>query len=190
MTRKSLLLITLCLCAFVAMFTGCEAFRFAPKESQKQSAELTHALAKKVNFEGTAPASPASQQLVTGTMAALSYTGRPAAPPDPGQFDTIAAQANQDALERPDPWQVADSALELGIGVCALLGGVYGTKAVKYMQQAREKSRALQEIVQGNELFKQQVTQENEAAIVAFKEAHNQTQKSPSTKRIVTEMKT
>ena len=190
MTRKSLLLITLCLCAFVANISGCESLRFAPKESQKQAAELTHALAKKVNFEGTAPASPASQQLVTGTLAALSYTGRPATPPDPDQFDTIAAQATQDALERPDPWQVADSALELGIGVCALIGGVYGTKAVKFLQQAREKSKALQEIIQGNELFKQQLGEQNAEIAKSFKEAQNSTQKSVATKLIVTEMKT
>lgn len=158
---------------------GCEALRFAPKESQKQTAELTHSLARKVNTEGTAPASPASQQLVTGTMAALAYTGRPATPPDPDQFDTIAAQANQDALERPDPWEVADSVIELGIGISALLGGVYGTRAVRFLQQARMKSKALQEIVKGNELLK-----ENGGN---FKTAHRI--QSPKTKALVAEIR-
>lgn len=163
----------------VLLLGGCEALRFAPKESQKQAAELTHFLAKKVNEQGTAPASPASQQLVTGTMAALAYTGRPTTPPDPEQFDTIAAQANQEALERPDPWKVADSVLELGIGISALLGGVYGTRAVRFLQQAREKSKALQEIVIGNELLK-----ENGAN---FKTAHRA--QSPGTKAIVAEIR-
>jgi len=190
MTRKSLLTITLCLCAVVAFLSsGCDSLRLAPSESQKQTAELTHELARKVNAEGTQPASPASQRLVTGTQAALAYAGRPDVPANPDQFDTVAAQANQDALERPDPWQVADSALELAIGVCALLGGVYGTKAVRFLSQAREKSKALQEIVQGNELFKKQLGEQNAKIVTAFKKAQDEAQKSASTKVIVTEMK-
>ena len=58
------------------------------------------------------------------------------------------------SAERPDPWQVADSALEVGIGVCALFGGVLGTRAVRFLRDARTKSQALREIIQGNELFK------------------------------------
>lgn len=171
--------IILLLSSLVLGVFGCEALRFAPKESQKQTTELTHFLAKKVNAQGTAPASPASRQLVTGTMAALTYTGRPATPPDPEQFDTIAAQANQDAMERPDPWEVADSVLELGIGISALLGGVYGTKAVKYLHQARMKSKALEEIIKGNELLKKNGGD--------FKTAHSK--QSPTTKAIVAEIR-
>ena len=191
MTRKSLLPVILCLvsCLFCLFVSGCESLRFAPSQAQKQTAELTHMLAKKVNEEGTSPASPVSKQLEAGTKAALAYVGRPDVPAEPEQFDTVAVQANQDALQRPDPWQMADSALELGIGICALLGGVYGTKAVKFMQQAREKSKALQEIISGNELFKQQLGEQNSEIVKAFKEAQNTAQKSSATKRLVTEMK-
>jgi len=88
-----------------------------------------------------------------------------------------------ESADRPDTWQVADSALELGIGICALLGGVYGTKAVRFLGQARTKSKALQEIVAGNELFKK----ENETQASAFKQAHQS--QSPATRQIVAQMK-
>jgi hypothetical protein len=64
-----------------------------------------------------------------------------------------------------------------------LLGGVYGTKAVKFLNDARTKSKALKEIIQGNELFKQQ----NESSVAAFKDA--QQNQSPETKAIVAEIK-
>jgi hypothetical protein len=85
--------------------------------------------------------------------------------------------------ERPDGWEVADSALELGIGLCALLGGVYGTRAVGFLRQARTKSKALKEIIAGNELFKKQ----NGSSASAFKQAHQN--QSTQTRQIVTEMK-
>jgi len=78
---------------------------------------------------------------------------------------------------------VADSMLELGIGVCALLGGVYGTRAVRFLKDARGKSKALQEIIVGNETFKK----ENESSAAAFKQAHNT--QSPQTRQLVASMK-
>jgi hypothetical protein len=66
----------------------------------------------------------------------------------------LANTALAQSAERPDAWQLADSAFELAIGVCALLGGVYGTRAVRFLKEARAKSRALKEIIEGNELFK------------------------------------
>jgi len=78
---------------------------------------------------------------------------------------------------------VADNALELAIGICALLGGVYGTRAIRFLKQARTKSKALQEIIAGNELFKKQ----NHAQASAFKDAHSS--QSPQTRQIVAEMK-
>ena len=88
-----------------------------------------------------------------------------------------------ESVQRPDAWQVADNALELGIGICALLGGVYGTRAVRFLKHARTKSKALQEIIAGNELFKKH----NGSSAVAFKQAHlNQ---SSATRQVVAEMK-
>jgi len=95
----------------------------------------------------------------------------------------LAETALQTSAERPDAWEVADSAMELGIGVCALLGGVYGTRAVRFLRGARGKSQALQEIIAGNELFKKQ----NQAQAAAFKQAHGN--QSPQTRQIVVQAK-
>ncbi|GAG32598.1 unnamed protein product, partial [marine sediment metagenome] len=70
-----------------------------------------------------------------------------------------------------------------GIGICALLGGVYGTRAVRFLKQAKAKSKALKEIVAGNELFKKA----NQPQADAFKQAH--ANQSPQTRQFVTEMK-
>jgi len=73
--------------------------------------------------------------------------------------------------------------MELGIGICALLGGVYGTRAVGFLKEARTKSKALQEIIAGNEFFKK--TSPSQTA--AFKDAHRN--QSPETKQIVAQLK-
>jgi hypothetical protein len=95
-----------------------------------------------------------------------------------------------ESAERPDAWQLADSAFELAIGVCALLGGVYGTRAVKFLKDARAKSKALKEIIEGNELFKKQAAAvpNDKQAVFAFKEAHKN--QSTQTRQIVAETKT
>ena len=96
----------------------------------------------------------------------------------------LAKTALQQSAERPDVWQLADSALELAIGIAAILGGVYGTKAARFLKQARTKSQALREIIMGNELFKEQNTNQ----VSAFKQAHKD--HSPETRQIVTQVKT
>ncbi|MBL7188228.1 MAG: hypothetical protein ISS70_18040 [Phycisphaerae bacterium] len=65
----------------------------------------------------------------------------------------------------------------------ALLGGVYGTRAVRFLQEIRTESRSLQEIIAGNELFKKQ----NQAQVAAFKQAHSN--QSPQTRQIVARAK-
>ena len=96
----------------------------------------------------------------------------------------IAEQAEVDSQRRFDGWQVADGVVEFGIAVASLFGGVYGLKFAGYLKQAREKSRALKEIVAGNELFKQY----NSGAVDSFKNA--QSVQSAKTKEIVAKMKT
>jgi len=64
-----------------------------------------------------------------------------------------------------------------------LLGGVYGTRAVRFLRETRTKSQALQEIIAGNELFKKQ----NGPSVNAFKVAHQN--QSPQTRQIVAEIK-
>jgi hypothetical protein len=189
----------LCICALIAcalVCVGCESLRFAPSEQQKQNAWL-HNRTTMVAAE-TAKNENASEKLQGLTKlgelqsrAFVSYNGLPNEFPQAETAEDILAQSNWqlagtalvESNQRPDPWQVADSVLELAIGVSALLGGVYGTKAVKFLQDAQTKSKALKEIIQGNELFKQQ----NESAVVAFKNA--QQLQSTATRQIVAEMK-
>ena len=56
-------------------------------------------------------------------------------------------KASSGFAARPDPWQVADSVMEFGIGLCALLGGVCGTRAVQFLKNAR--TATLQRRVRG-----------------------------------------
>ena len=86
-------------------------------------------------------------------------------------------------MRKPDVWVLADGAMELGIALAGLVGGVYGLRIAGYLKQAREKSKALKEIVAGNELFKQLWP----GQAYRFKESHRK--QSPPTQRIVTQLK-
>ena len=191
--KKILITITLLSC----MFAGCDSLRFAPSEQQKQNAWL-HGRTTTVAAD-TAKDENASQQLQALTKlseiqsrAFSSYFGLPKELPPSDTAEDVLAESNfqlantatLQGADRPDPWQVADSMLELGIGICALMGGVYGTKAVGFLRQARTKSKALKEIISGNELFKKQ----NASSALAFKQAHQN--QSPRTRQIVAQVKT
>ena len=184
------------LASMFLLLAGCDSLRFAPTEVQKQNAWL-HNRTALVTAE-TARAEDASPELQALTQlgeiqsrAFSAYFGLPKGFPPAETADDILAESNwqlagtavQHGAERPDAWQVADSMLELGIGLCALLGGVYGTRAIRFLSDARGKSQALQEIIAGNELFKKQ----NAPAAAAFKQAH-QTQ-SPQTRQLVAQLK-
>ena len=175
---------------------GCESLRFAPGESQKQNAWLH-------NRTGIITAQTAREESTSDKLQALtklselqgraftSYFGLPKEYPPAEIAEDVLAQSNfqlasralSESAARPDGWQVADSAIELGIGLCALLGGAYGLKAAQFLKLAKTKSKALQEIVEGNELFKKEHT----AYKSAFKDAH-QNQSAP-TRQIVAQMK-
>ncbi|MFB0524291.1 MAG: hypothetical protein ACETVZ_02040 [Phycisphaerae bacterium] len=192
-TQKSAILT----CTFMFLvLAGCSSLRFAPTEAQKQNAWL-HNRTTIVAAE-TARAEDASQKLQALTQlsevqsrAFSAYCGLPREFPQAETAEDILAESNwqladmalQAGADRPDAWQLADSMLELGIGICALIGGVYGTRAVSFLRDARTKSKALQEIITGNELFKKQ----NESSAVAFKQAHSS--QSPPTRQIVSRMK-
>ena len=178
------------------LICGCDSLRLAPSEQQKQNAWLHNRTAAAA--VETARAESASQDLQALTKlseqqsrAFTSYCGLPKEyPPAETTRDILsqsswqlASTALAQSSERPDPWQVADSVLELGIGIFALLGGVCGTRAVRFLRDARDKSQALKEIVQGNELFKKQ----NQDQTQAFKAA--QQHQSPETRQLVTAMK-
>ena len=194
-TRMSPAAIVTCALTCVVL-AGCDSLRFAPSEVQKQNAWL-HNRTALVTAE-TARAQEASPQLQALTQLGeiqsrsfSTYFGLPKEFPPAETTEDILAESNfqlakvamQHGAERPDPWQVADSMLELGIGVFALLGGVYGTRAARFLRDARGRSQALQEIIAGNELFKKQ----NASAAPAFKRAHQN--QSPQTRQFVAQTK-
>jgi hypothetical protein len=184
------------LLGFCFLFAGCDSLRFAPTEAQKQNAWVH-------NRTATVAAETARSEYTSEKLQALtklsqlqsraftSYYGLPKEFPQADTAEEILAESNfglaltalSESADRPDAWQLADSALELAIGICALLGGVYGTKAVKFLKDTRTKSKALKEIIEGNELFKKQ----NESSVTTFKQA--QQLQSPQTRQIVAEMK-
>ncbi len=185
------------LLGFCLLSAGCESLRFAPTETQKQNAwlhnrtaEITVETAKSENVsEGLQALSKLSE---LQSRALVSYTGLPKEFPQAETAEDVLSQSNQqiakialaESAERPDTWEVADSMLELAIGICALFGGVYGTRALQFLRDAQTKSKALKEIIEGNELFKKH----NESSVAAFKQA--QQNQSPETRQIVAETKT
>jgi len=190
--RIILMALTLLCC----LLAGCDSLRFAPTETQKQNAWLHNRTA--MIAADTAKVENTSEQLKALThlsevqsLAFSSHYGLPKEFPTAETAEDVLAESNwqlartalTESSDRPDAWEVADSMLELGIGICALLGGVYGTRAVGFLRQTKTKSKALQEIIAGNELFKKQ----NESSATAFKQAHQN--QSPQTRQIVAQMK-
>jgi hypothetical protein len=173
----------------LVLITGCESLRFGPSEAQKQNAwvhsRTTQVSAQAARDEGTSPKLQALTKLgELQSRAFVSYHGLPKEFPQADTAEDILAESNVelaavaigDAGVRPDAWEVADSMLELGIGVAALLGGVYGTRAARFLKETKAKSKALKEIVEGNELYKRV----NDQQAKAFKEAH--VKQSPGTR--------
>jgi len=125
-----------CVLVLFAAF-GCENMRFGVNESQKENAWLhnrTAAAAAQVaeaqdasaELQGLAELSELQSQAFT------AYFGSPKQYPAAETVNDILSESNRQlaskAIEvseaRPSPWDVGDAALELGIGICAILGGV------------------------------------------------------------------
>ncbi len=181
---------------FVLAVSGCGGLRFAPGENQKQNAWLhnrttlaTAAAAEDEN--GSEKLQSLAKLSELQSRAFVADYGLPEELPKAQTAEEILSEQNwqlarsalNDSSQRPDAWDVADSALELAIGVCALFGGVYGTKAVRFLKNAKTQSQALKQVITGNELFKKQ----NPALSTAFKEA--QQGQSAETKALVAEIK-
>lgn len=193
---RPLMLCTLGILVCSLFAAGCDCLRLAPSEQQKENAWLhnrtTAAAAEGARIEKTSSELQALTQLAEQqSQAFTTYYGLPEEYPQAQTSEQILSQANWDLAKtattesaaRPDPWSVADSLLEFGIGITALLGGVYGTRVAGFLKEARTRSQALKEIVQGNELFKKQ----QPAQAQAFKSA--QAQQSSETRQIVAELK-
>jgi hypothetical protein len=184
------------LTAAVLLITGCGQIRFAPSEEQRQNAWVHNRTAAIAAQTAIAEQSSAKLQELTKlsetqSQAFVAYCGLPEQLPKADTADDVlsdsnkqlAATAIEQSKQRPDAWSVADSALELGIAVAGLFGGVYATRISKFLQDAKAKSNALKEIVLANEIFKKA----NPASAEAFKDA--QRNQSPLTKQIVSEVK-
>jgi hypothetical protein len=144
---------------------GCDAVRFAPGDAQRENAYL-HWRATEL-AAGLAGQEPVSAELrgLTGLAAQQSRAfvadyGLPKALPAADSAEAIlngsgaaaAATAYQQSLERPDVWQVADGAMEFGLALAGLIGGVYGARAAKFLRQARENAKILREKTEEKQL--------------------------------------
>jgi hypothetical protein len=187
-------ILTMTILCFV--FSGCDSLRFAPGELQKQNAWLHNRTA--IVTAEAARAENASEKLKSLTQLSelqsrsfVAFCGLPKEFPKAETADDILQQANwqlagnslAESAERPDGWQLADNAIEIAIGLCALFGGAYGVRLAQFLKTARDKSKALKEIIEGNEFFKDQ----NSDAVAAFKAAHKD--QSPATRQIVAQAK-
>ena len=160
-------------------------FRFPASEAQRQGAELTHLLAKKINSEGTDPESDAGRKVVDGTATSLAYTGRPKQMPNPDEFNTINDQAGQEAVQSPNIGGILDSGLEIGLGIAALMTGAGGIKLAQNLRRVHAKAKGFTEVVGNNEQFKRLATQE---VWDLFKRA--QVIQTEPTRKLVAETKT
>ncbi len=184
------------LLVFVAFLTGCDSLRFGPSQSQKKNAYLHNRATQMAADTARVESSSSKLQALTGlcsvqSRAFCSDYGLPSEfPPAESAEDvlsqssySIAAGAISDSSLRPDGWDTAEAVIDLGIGIAAIFGGVYGTKAVRLLREAKTKSKALREVVAGNELFKRM----NAESTSSFKDAHKA--QSPATRQVVTQIK-
>lgn len=193
MSTKIKLTLSLLLIAFVLLFiAGCQTsqLRFAPTEPQKQIAFQGYLNAQRIATDGTFGGSPAALQNLQASQVAFNYIGPPANPVIT-DYSTTYAQAAADANSRPtvtDISQAVDEGLSLATELAILFGvggcGFGGKKLLDWIKLAKQKNKALKEIIDNNELF--QKTAEPKA-IKQFKNA--QTKQSKETKVLVTEIK-
>jgi hypothetical protein len=182
--------------AACVLLSGCDALRFGPREEQKQNAYLHWRVVELAAAQARTEQVSAQLQGLTGlasqqSRAFVADYGMPNELPAAdsaeqilsGSGVAIAQTAYQQSVERPDVWQMAGGAIDMGIALAGLLGGAYGVRITQFLKQARDKSKALKEIIEGNELFKQT----NPASVQAFKDA--QKEQSTQTRKIVTEVK-
>lgn len=190
-------ILTTMLMGICCLFAGCDTLRLAPTEAQKQNAWLhnrtvaiTAQIAREENVCEKLQALTGLSELQS--RAFTSYYGLPREFPQAETAKDLLSKSKyqltrialDESAKKPDVFKLADNVLELAIGIAALLGGFYGTRAVGFLKTARVKSKALQEIIEGNELFKKQ----NECSVPAFKQA--QQNQSSQTRQIVAQIKT
>lgn len=193
------LVLVLVFCMLIGVI-GCgdSPLRFAPTQQQKQSAYLldrtVQTAAVQAKVEGASEQLQAlTSEATNQTAAVVSFYGMPQEIPPSSTADDLLLPENKETTQqaafqstaRPDPWDVADHFLEMGIALAGVVGGVYGSKAAGAIGIARQKSQALREVVRNNEVFKREAGTETAKQF-------NQAQgvQSDSTKKIVSELRT
>lgn len=189
------MLVCMGLPAAAVLAAGC-GLRWAPDEAEKQNAWLHHktvqASALRAGQENTTePLQQLTRQAVRQSEAILARTGLPVKLPDTETVEQLLNEENRritdsaytTAIQRPDPWKLADQTFEIGIGLAGLIGGAAGSRLLGNLKTAREKARALGEIIRGNEQFKA----DNPALSDDFKKAHQK--QCQTTRRLVAELK-
>jgi hypothetical protein len=182
--------------SLVALAAGCDSLRLAPTEAQKRSA-WSHMQTTRVTSQtaGQEKCSPKVRGLASlgarEAEAFAAYYGMPSQLPPGATVEEVLAEANwqgadealRDSQQRPDAWAMADGVFEFGAGLAGLFGGVYGARVLRFVNEARTKSKALKEVVEGNELFKKR----NPSIASDFKESHSS--QSQETRQIVAALK-
>ncbi len=180
----------------IIFLAGCDSFRFAPGEFQRQNAWLHNRTAAVAADIALSEDTSESLQRLTALseLQSRAFTadyGLPKEYPAASTPQEILAQSSYALADsaishsqaRPDVWDMADATAELGIGIAGIFGGVYGIRLAGFLRKARAKSKALREVIEGNEIFKRQ----NADSQQAFKMAQNS--QSAKTRQIVAEMK-
>ena len=182
---------------FMIFFCGCETFRLAPDEVQKQNAYIHYRTAQLaadlVKHEG------ASQKLVQASQACfeqsnaiMAYYGFPNQLPRISAIDDVLTNENilltqrafESAASKVDIWEAAGSTLDFATAIAGIFGGAAGIKFASVLKTAKIKSNALKEIVLANEIFKK----ENPDTAGLLKEVHSK--QSQPTKQLVAQIKT
>ncbi|MCK4958949.1 MAG: hypothetical protein KAT00_06105 [Planctomycetes bacterium] len=196
--KRSLITATLLIIALtlvLCLFTGCDSLRRAPSEPLKQNAYLCADATQKILDGGTDAGSPLANIANMTAKNTQTYFGSPQGPIAPPEITIPAAAV--DAKKRPNPWDLADNAITLGIAVAGIFGGVGGIKAAAFLTAARRKSKALRQLVIAQQNFRNELANSasSDETIAAaevlnrLKAANNDTQ-TASTQSIVTEIKT
>jgi len=158
---------TIILLAAVLLTAGCvDPLRWEPSEAEKQNVYLhlktnEAAAIAASQQKAAAPLPELTAAAAQQSAAVLAYYGLPKKLPPTETVDELLSEANRKvtkdatkiAAERPDPWLLADGLLEAAIGIGGIIGGIGGAKVVKKLKTTREKTKALREVVQGNELY-------------------------------------
>ncbi len=196
MSKQKLMTVSMVILMLLSITAGCGNLRFGPGETQKQNAYLHHRTVQSAALRARGEQSSDVLQKLTSQAAKQSdaivaYYGLPKELPASENVEEILSAQNAaltenarlEAGQRPDPWDVADHLLELGIALAGIVGGAFSGRMVGTLRVARRKSDALREIIRGNQLFKT----ENPKFTDAFKKAHQL--QSEQTKHLVAMLK-